>query len=220
MAINYRSDEAAAAAVAGHVGDAGAEVEVIRADVAKGDDVERMFRTVDERFGRLDVLVNNAGILHRQMHVVDMDEARLVRTFQVNVVGAFLCAREAIRRMSTRSGGGGGSIINVSSIAATLGGGGQYVDYAASKGAIDTMTIGLARELAAEGIRVNAVRPGIIDTDIHADGGDPDRWQRAGSSIPMGRGGTAEEIASAVMWLASGAAGYVTGALLDVSGGR
>ncbi len=179
-----------------------------------------MFEALDAEFGRLDVLVNNAGMLERQTRLEDMDKARLERVFAVNVFGSFLCAREAVKRMSTRNGGTGGAIVNVSSIAAKLGAPNEYIDYAAAKGAIDSMTLGLAKEVAAEGVRVNAVRPSVIHTEIHASGGEPDRIERVRSSVPMGRGGEAKEVAEAILWLASDKASYTSGALLDVSGGR
>ncbi len=179
-----------------------------------------MFEVIDREFGQLDVLVNNAGMLEQQMRLEQMDAARWTRVLGANVIGSFLCAREAIKRMSTQHGGQGGSIINLSSIAARLGAPGEYIDYAAAKGAIDSMTVGLAREVAGGGIRVNAVRPGVIHTEIHASGGEPDRIERVKSSVPMGRGGQAEEVAEAILWLASEHASYTTGALLDVSGGR
>jgi NAD(P)-dependent dehydrogenase (short-subunit alcohol dehydrogenase family) len=188
--------------------------------VAQEADVVRLFETVDRELGRVSVLVNNAGILERQMRVDAMDAARLQRVLATNVIGSFLCAREAVRRMSTLHGGGGGAIVNVSSAASRLGSPGEYIDYAASKGAIDTFTLGLAREVAAEGIRVNAVRPGVIYTDIHASGGDPGRVDRVKTAVPMQRGGTAEEVARAILWLASDQASYTTGTFLDVSGGR
>jgi NAD(P)-dependent dehydrogenase (short-subunit alcohol dehydrogenase family) len=175
---------------------------------------------VDARLGPVSALVNNAGILERQQRVEAMDAARLARILATNVTGSFICAREAIRRMSTRNGGAGGGIVNVSSMAARLGAAGEYVDYAASKGAIDTMTVGLAREVANEGIRVNAVRPGLIRTDIHASGGIPDRVERLKDMVPMRRGGDPEEVAAAILWLLSDEASYVTGAVIDVSGGR
>jgi NAD(P)-dependent dehydrogenase (short-subunit alcohol dehydrogenase family) len=175
---------------------------------------------VDEQLGTLTALVNNAGILERQMRVDEMDLARLQRVFATNIVGSFLCAREAVRRMSTRFGGHGGAIVNLSSMAAKLGGPGEYVDYAASKGAIDAMTVGLAKEVADQGIRVNAVRPGVIYTDIHASGGEPGRVDRVKDSVPMRRGGSAEEVARAIMWLISDEASYSTGTFIDVAGGR
>ena len=180
----------------------------------------RLAAAFDARFGRLDALVNNAGVVDRKARVDEMSAERLSRMMRINVIGAFLCAREAVSRMSTRHGGAGGAIVNVSSIAATLGGPNEYVDYAASKGAIDTFTVGLAREVAAEGIRVNAVRPGIVDTGIHASGGQPDRVAAMRGLVPMKREGTAEEIARAILWLVSNDASYTTGALLDAGGGR
>jgi NAD(P)-dependent dehydrogenase (short-subunit alcohol dehydrogenase family) len=179
-----------------------------------------MFARVDAKMGRLSVLVNNAGVVDTTTRVEAMDWARLRRMFDTNVLGSIVCAREAVLRMSTRHGGSGGTIVNLSSVAATLGGAGQYVDYAASKGAIDTFTVGLAREVAAEGIRVNAVRPGLIDTDIHASGGQPDRARALSPLVPMQRPGTAEEIAQAILWLMGPESSYTTGALLDVGGGR
>jgi NAD(P)-dependent dehydrogenase (short-subunit alcohol dehydrogenase family) len=220
VCLSYRSHAAAADAVIAEIGGAGGEAVALAADVAVEADVLRLFRTVDERFGRLDALVNNAGILERQMRVDEMDVGRIERVFATNVTGAFVCAREAVRRMSTRHGGRGGAIVNVASAASRLGAPGEYVDYAASKGAIDSMTIGLAREVAAEGIRVNAVRPGIIYTDIHASGGEPGRVDRIKGSVPMQRGGTADEVARAILWLLSDEASYTTGAFVDVSGGR
>jgi NAD(P)-dependent dehydrogenase (short-subunit alcohol dehydrogenase family) len=179
-----------------------------------------MFAAVDARCGRLDALVNNAGILARQTRVAQMDAARINRILATNVTGSFLCAREAVRRMSRRQGGKGGAIVNVSSRAGVLGAAGEYVDYAASKAALDALTIGLAKEVAGEGIRVNGVRPGLIDTEMHASGGEPGRIERLKSSVPMGRGGEAEEVARAVLWLVSDEASYSTGTFIDVSGGR
>src|SRR6185295_10934425 len=179
-----------------------------------------LFETADRELGALSALVNNAGILERQMRVEEMDAERLARIFATNVTGAFLCAREAVRRMSTKRGGAGGGIVNVSSAAARLGSPGEYVDYAASKGAIDTFTLGLAQEVAAEGIRVNAVRPGFVDTEIHASGGEPNRLERVKAVIPLKRAGRPEEVAQAILWLLSDEASYSTGAILDVSGGR
>ncbi len=199
---------------------AGTEVIAVPADVADEQQVARLFATLDDQLGRLDVLVNNAGMLERQMRLEQMDAARLARVFGVNVVGSFNCAAQAVKRMSSRHGGQGGAIVNVSSIAAKLGAPNEYIDYAAAKGAIDSMTLGLAKEVAAEGIRVNAVRPGIIETEIHASGGEPGRVERVKGSVPMGRGGLAAEVAEAILWLASDRASYTTGALLDVSGGR
>jgi NAD(P)-dependent dehydrogenase (short-subunit alcohol dehydrogenase family) len=218
--VNYRHDRNAAEEVAAEASRMGARAIVVAADVADETDVVRLFGTVDRELGRVDALVNNAGVLEKQMRVEEMNAARLVRVFATNVVGPFLCAREAVRRMSTRHGGSGGAIVNVSSLAARLGSAGEYVDYAASKGAVDTLTIGLSRELAEEGIRVNAVRPGIIDTDIHASGGEPNRLERLRASIPMKRGGRPDEIAAAIVWLLSDEASYTTGAFIDVAGGR
>jgi NAD(P)-dependent dehydrogenase (short-subunit alcohol dehydrogenase family) len=220
VCLSYRSNAAAAAAVVADIERAGGDAFAVQADVASETDVLRLFATVDARPGRLAVLVNNAGILERQTTLLDMEAARWQRVLATNVTGSFLCAREAVRRMSTRLGGAGGAIVNVSSMAARLGSPGEYVDYAASKGAIDSMTIGLAREVAAEGIRVNAVRPGVIYTDIHASGGEPGRVDRVKGSVPMQRGGTAEEVARAILWLASDEASYSTGTFIDVSGGR
>jgi NAD(P)-dependent dehydrogenase (short-subunit alcohol dehydrogenase family) len=183
-------------------------------------DILHVFKTIDTRYGGLDVLVNNAGIAERQQRLVDMDISRLKRVFETNVIGAMICAREAVKRISTRLGGKGGCIVNVSSAAARLGSPGEYVDYAASKGALDTFTTGLAKEVALEGIRVNAVRPGLIHTDIHASYGDPGRVERLAANVPMQRGGTAEEVAEAILWLASDAASYCIGNFIDVSGGR
>lgn len=220
LCLNYHQNEGAASQVLQQVRAAGVSAITIKADVADEGQVLHMFEIVDREFGRLDVLVNNAGMLEQQMRLEQMDAARWTRVLGANVIGSFLCAREAIRRMSTQHGGQGGSIINLSSIAARLGAPGEYIDYAAAKGAIDSMTVGLAKEVAGEGIRVNAVRPGVIHTDIHASGGEPDRIERVKASVPMGRGGQAEEIAEAILWLASEQASYTTGALLDVSGGR
>jgi NAD(P)-dependent dehydrogenase (short-subunit alcohol dehydrogenase family) len=220
VAVNYRSNSLAADAVVRRIRADGGRAMTVRADVALEADVLRMFEQVDAKLGPLSGLVNNAGVVDVACRLADMTAARLHRQWATNVLGSQLCAREAVRRMSTRHGGEGGAIVNVSSVAAVLGAGGQYVDYAACKGAIDTFTVGLAREVAAEGIRVNAVRPGIIDTDIHASGGQPDRAQRLASTIPMQRPGQPDEIAQAILWLLGSAASYTTGALLDVTGGR
>ena len=220
VAVNYARNAAAAEAVVADVRKAGRKAVAIQADVGKPDAVARLFKTFDAEFGRLDGFVNNAGILDKAAKFVDMDAARLQRILDVNTVGAFVAAQEAARRMSTRLGGKGGVIVNMSSAAAKLGGANEAIDYALSKGAIDTMTIGMAKELASEGIRVNAVRPGMIDTDIQRDTGIPDRVQRAVPLIPMLRGGTAEEVADAVLWLMSDQSSYCTGLLLDVTGGR
>jgi NAD(P)-dependent dehydrogenase (short-subunit alcohol dehydrogenase family) len=192
----------------------------LQGDVAVEDDVMAMFAAIDARYGRLDALVNNAGILQQQMRVDQMDAPRLNRILATNVTGSFLCAREAVRRMSTSRGGAGGAIVNISSRAAVLGAAGEYVDYAASKAAVDALTIGLSREVAAEGIRVNGVRPGLIRTEIHASGGEPGRVNRLESAVPMGRGGEPEEVAQAVMWLLGQESSYVTGSIIDVAGGR
>lgn len=220
VCLSYRSDEAAANAVVDAITRAGGQAMAVTTDVGVEAEVIHLFEAVDRRFGPVSVLVNNAGILEPQCRVEEMDAARLARVFAVNVTGSFLCAREAVRRMSTAHGGAGGAIVNVSSIAARLGAPNEYVDYAAAKGAIDTFTIGLATEVAAEGIRVNAVRPGLIHTDIHASGGEPGRVERLKHGIPMRRGGQAEEVARAILWLASDAASYSTGTFVDVSGGR
>ena len=220
LCLNYYQREDAVKQVLEQVRAAGVSAMTVKADVADESQVLQMFDMIDREFGRLDVLVNNAGMLEQQMRLEQMDAARWTRVLGANVIGSFLCAREAIKRMSTQRGGQGGSIINLSSIAAQLGAPGEYIDYAAAKGAIDSMTVGLAREVAGEGIRVNAVRPGVIDTEIHASGGEPDRIERVKASVPMGRGGKAEEVAEAILWLASEHASYTTGALLDVSGGR
>ncbi|MEE9586555.1 MAG: SDR family oxidoreductase [Hyphomicrobiaceae bacterium] len=220
VCVNYLSNAEAAGAVVADIRNAGARAVAVQADVAHEDDVMRLFDKVDDELGPLTALVNNAGILEHHMLVVEMDAARLARVLATNVTGSFLCAREAVRRMAFSRGGAGGAIVNVSSMAARLGSPTEYVDYAASKGAIDTFTIGLAREVAADGIRVNAVRPGIIDTDIHASGGEPDRVFRLRDAVPMKREGHAEEVASAILWLLSDAASYSTGTFIDISGGR
>ena len=220
VCVNYRSNQAAAEAVVAGIRDAGGTALAVGADVAVEDDVVRLFETVDAALGPLTALVNNAGILEKQSRVEQIEAARIDRIFATNVRGAFICAREAVRRMSTKNGGQGGAIVNLSSRAAQLGAPGEYVDYAASKGAIDAMTIGLAREVAGEGIRVNAVRPGIIYSDIHADGGEPGRVDRLGPTLPMQRGGDAIEVARAILWLLSDEASYSTGTFIDVAGGR
>jgi NAD(P)-dependent dehydrogenase (short-subunit alcohol dehydrogenase family) len=220
VAVNYTSNEAAAEEVAGAIRTAGGKAITVQADVADEQQVLRMFAKVDSTLGRLTALVNNAGIVDRTARVDEMNLERLKRMFDVNVIGSFLCAREAVKRMSTKHGGRGGAIVNVSSAAARLGAPGQYVDYAAAKGAIDAMTIGLAKEVAAEGIRVNAVRPGLIETEIHASGGLPNRVRDLAHLVPMQRGGTADEVAQAIVWLLSPEASYTTMSLLEISGGR
>ena len=220
VAVNYRDNAQAAQTVVQQIGAGGGTALAVQADVAIEEQVLRMFETVDTQLGRLSALVNSAGVVDQASRVDAMSLARLRRMFDTNVIGSIVCAREAVRRMSTRHGGHGGAIVNLSSIASTLGSPAQYVDYAASKGAIDSFTIGLAREVAAEGIRVNAVRPGIIDTEIHASGGEPERARQLAHLIPMQRAGTAEEVARAVLWLLSAQASYATGSLLDVAGGR
>jgi NAD(P)-dependent dehydrogenase (short-subunit alcohol dehydrogenase family) len=220
VAVNYLADGASAARVADEITRGGGEAIVVQADVGHSDEVSRLFATVDERLGTVTALVNNAGRLETQGRLEDLDEERMLRILRTNVIGTFLSSREAVRRMSTRHGGAGGAIVNVSSAASRLGSPGEYLDYAASKGAIDTFTHGLALEVAAEGIRVNAVRPGIIDTEIHASGGEPGRPARVGPSLPMKRPGRADEVAEAILWLLSDAASYTTGTIVDVAGGR
>ena len=220
VAVNYTRDAAAAEAVAERVRAEGRRAITVCADVADEAAVLAMFRTVDHDLGPLGGLVNNAGVVDMASRVDQMSAARMQRMFAINVIGSMLCAREAVRRMSTQHGGPGGSIVNLSSAAARLGAPGQYVDYAAAKGAIDTFTVGLAREVAAEGVRVNAVRPGIIETEIHASGGQPDRAARLAPMVPMQRAGSADEVAAAIVWLLSAEASYCTGTFIDVSGGR
>jgi len=217
VCVNYRSDRASAERLAKEIG--GGAI-AVAADVSAEADVVRLFETVDRALGPVSALVNNAGIVDAGARVEAMSRARLQRMFEVNVFGSFLCAREAVKRMSTRRGGKGGAIVNVSSIAARLGSPGEYVDYAAAKGAVDTFTVGLAKEVGAEGIRVNAVRPGIIRTEIHESSGDPGRVERLGSAAPLQRAGEPHEIATAVLWLLSEEASYMTGTLVDVTGGR
>ncbi len=220
LALNYRHDHGAAAALAEQVRALGRRALLLPADVADEAAVAAMFSRIDAELGPLGGLVTNAGVVAMKARLDEQDAARWRRLFEVNVIGTLRCCQQAVRRMSTRHGGAGGAIVNLSSVAAVLGAPAMYVDYAASKGAIDSLTVGLARELAAEGVRVNAVRPGIIDTDIHADSGDRQRPQAAAASIPMGRPGRAEEVAAAIAWLLSDEASYTTGALLDVGGGR
>jgi NAD(P)-dependent dehydrogenase (short-subunit alcohol dehydrogenase family) len=220
VCVNYREDQAAAEDVVGRIRAQGGQAIAARADVSREPDVQGLFETLDRELGALTALVNNVGIVEAAMRVEDMTAARLDRIFTTNITGYFLCAREAVRRMSTRRGGGGGAIVNVSSAASRLGSAGEYVDYAASKGAIDTLTLGLSKEVAAEGIRVNAVRPGFIYTDIHRSSGDPDRVDRLKDGLPLKRGGRPEEVAHAILWLLSDEASYVTGSFIDVAGGR
>ena len=220
VCISYVKNKAAADAVVAAIREAGGTAIAVAADMAVEADILRLFATVDQELGTLTALVNNAGILETQMRVDQMDVARMQRIFNTNIVGAFVCAREAVKRMSTKYGGAGGAIVNISSVAARAGGPGEYVDYAASKGAVDTLTIGLAKEVATEGIRVNAVRPGVIYTEIHASGGEPGRVDRVKANVPMQRGGEAREVAQAAIWLLSEHASYTTGSFLDVAGGR
>lgn len=219
VAVNYRENAAAAEAVVERVTGAGGQARAFQADVSRESEVVRLFAAVDE-WGRLAGLVNNAAVIAKQCRLLDLDQARIERMLSINLVGPMLCAREAVRRMSTRLGGLGGAIVNVSSIAARLGSAFEYVDYAASKGGLDTFTRGLAAEVALEGIRVNGVRPGLVHTEIHADGGEPGRATRLGPAVPIGRAGQPEEIAAAILWLLSEEASFTTGAILDVSGGR
>jgi NAD(P)-dependent dehydrogenase (short-subunit alcohol dehydrogenase family) len=220
VCVNYLRRRDAAESVVSAITAAGGRAVAVQGDVAIEAEVIRLFETSERLLGPLAALVNNAGILETQSRVDTIDTARLQRVFGVNVFGAFACAREAVRRLSTRHGGTGGAIVNVSSRAAIFGSPGEYVDYAASKGALDTLTIGLAQEVAAEGIRVNGVRAGFIDTDIHASGGEPNRVERVKHGVPMKRGGTADEVAAAILWLLSDEASFTTGAFIDVSGGK
>ena len=220
VAVNYTANALAADEVVREIRAAGGRALPVQADVVDEAQVLRLFETIDAQLGRVTGLVNNAGVVDVTARIDEMSMARWRRMFDINVIGSFLCAREAVRRMSTRHGGRGGAIVNLSSAASRLGSPGQYVDYAAAKGAIDAFTIGLAKEVAAEGIRVNAVRPGLIETDIHASGGLPDRVRDLQHQVPMRRGGTADEVAQAIIWLLSDAASYTTMSLLDVSGGR
>lgn len=220
VAVNYAANSLAADEVVRRIRAGGGIAMAVQADVADEGQVLNMFRRIDAKLGPLTALVNNAGVVDVAARLEDMSVERWRRMFDINVIGAMLCAREAVRRMSTRHGGAGGAIVNVSSAASRLGAAGQYIDYAAAKGAIDAFTLGLAREVGGEGIRVNAVRPGLIETEIHASGGWPDRVRELAHQVPMQRGGTAEEVAQAILWLLSGEAGYTTMSLLEVSGGR
>jgi len=220
VCVNYHTNRRAADEVVRDIEETGGRAVAIGADVAVDADVVRLFEECDARLGQLTAFVNNAGILDKQMRVDQMEAGRISRIFATNVVGAFACAREAVRRMSTKHGGRGGAIVNVSSGASRLGSPGEYVDYAASKGAMDTLTIGLAREVADEGIRVNAVRPGFIYTEMHASGGEPNRVDRVKTMVPMKRGGRPEEVARAILWLLSDEASYTTGGFIDVTGGK
>jgi NAD(P)-dependent dehydrogenase (short-subunit alcohol dehydrogenase family) len=220
VAVNYTANSLAADEVVRQIRASGGQAMSVQADVADEAQVLRMFEHIDAKFGRLTGLVNNAGVVDVTARVDEMSVARWKRMFDINVIGSLICAREAVRRMSTRHGGQGGSIVNISSAASRLGSPGQYVDYAAAKGAIDAFTIGLAKEVAAEGVRVNAVRPGLIETEIHASGGLPNRVKELQHLVPVGRGGTAEEVAQGIVWLLSDAASYTTMSFLDISGGR
>ena len=220
VALSYLGNVAAANEIVQKIQQTGGEAIAIQADVGIVADVLRLFKTVDEKMGTLHVLINNAGMLEKQMRLDQMDVGRWQRVLNANVMGSFLCAREAVLRMSSKHGGKGGVIVNVSSAASRLGSPNEFIDYAAAKGAVDSMTIGLAKEVATEGIRVNAVRPGLIYTDIHTSAGEPGRVDRAKAGVPMQRGGTAEEVAETILWLASEQSSYVTGTLLDVTGGR
>jgi NAD(P)-dependent dehydrogenase (short-subunit alcohol dehydrogenase family) len=220
VCISYLRNSDRANAVVGEIVQAGGSAIAVQADVSVEADVDRLFRAVDDALGPVTALVNNAAINALQMRVEKMAAARINRVFAVNVTGSFLCAREAVRRMSTKYGGSGGAIVNVSSVAARLGSPEEYVDYAASKAAIDAFTIGLSKEVALEGIRVNAVRPGVVYTEIHASGGEPNRVERVKEAVPMKRGGRPDEVARPILWLLSEEASYSTGAILDVSGGR
>lgn len=220
VGVNFRRDEESAQAVVRKIVDRGGQALALQADVAREAEVVAMFRRLDDAWGPLGALVNNAGILETQSRVDALASARIERILATNVIGTLLCCREAVRRMSTRHGGHGGAIVNVSSVASRTGSPGEYVDYAASKGAVDSLTVGLAHEVAQEGIRVNAVRPGFIHTDMHADGGEPGRIDRVKAFVPMRRGGQPHEVAEAILWLLSDRASYTTGAFVEIAGGR
>jgi NAD(P)-dependent dehydrogenase (short-subunit alcohol dehydrogenase family) len=220
VCVNYKTSEGHAKQIVAEIEAGGGRALAVKADISSDEDVARMFDACDRQLGVLGGLVNNAGVVELQSRLEGIDTARLRRIFATNVFGAFACAREAVRRMSTKHGGMGGAIVNVSSAAARLGSAGEYVDYAASKGAIDTFTVGLAREVAEEGIRVNAVRPGFIYTEMHASGGEPGRVDRVKEFVPMKRGGNADEVAHAILWLLSDEASFTTGSFVDVAGGR
>jgi NAD(P)-dependent dehydrogenase (short-subunit alcohol dehydrogenase family) len=220
LCLNYRSNGKAAHKLVDRIRHEGGTACAIQADVSEEQQVIALFQQLDEKMGPISALVNNAGILETQTTLENIDTARLLRIFQTNVFGSFICAREAVKRMSIQNGGAGGSIVNVSSGASRLGSANEYIDYASSKGAIDTMTIGLAKEVAEQGIRVNAVRPGFIYTDMHADGGEPDRVDRVKDMVPMKRGGHPEEVARAILWLLSDEASYTTGSFIDITGGK
>ena len=220
VCVNFLKNKVAAKQIVDKINADGGQAIAVGADISKEEEVLELFSTVDDRLGKISALVNNAGILESQMRIEDMDSKRLNRVFLTNITGSILCAREAVKRMSIKNGGNGGTIVNLSSAAARLGSPGEYIDYAASKGAIDTFTRGLAQEVAEEAIRVNAVRPGVIETDIHASGGEPGRVERIKDTIPLKRGGKPEEVARSIMWLLSSESSYTTGALLEVSGGR
>ena len=220
VCINYKSNKGAADEVVNTINNSGGKAIAVKADIAVEEDVIRLFKTVDASLGRITALVNNAGILETQSLVVNISAERFQKVFATNVLGTFLCAKEAVKRMSTQNGGNGGAIVNVSSKASTHGGPFEYVDYASSKGAVDTFTMGLAKEVATDGIRVNGVRPGVIYTEIHASGGEAGRVDRIAPTVPMKRGGQPEEVADTILWLLSDEASYVTGVLVDVTGGR
>ncbi|MCF6323382.1 MAG: SDR family oxidoreductase [Gammaproteobacteria bacterium] len=220
VCISYINQQASAASIVNEIKYGGNKAIAVKANIGSEQEIMALFEKIDAEFGRLDALVNNAGIITPIAQLVEMDAARLQSVFNINVVGTFLCTREAIKRMSTKKNGNGGSIVNVSSAAARIGSPNEFIDYAASKGAIDSMTLGLSKEIAAEGIRVNAVRPGLINTELHADTGEPDRVEKLENFIPMKRPGSADEVAKAIVWLMSDDASYVNGALLDVAGGR